>query len=460
MAVALNIDIGRQLRTTRQLGDLLTAIDAANSGDESYFVEWKSTLDLETAAGRFHVAKCILGMGNRPVRKATQYFEGCAYMVVGMEPGNAPGIAVPDYEKLQPWIETYTGSDGPDWTPHQVTFKGVTVLVIIVEPPRDNDHIHTLQKTYQPSERTINGKKVEKGHQEGAVLVRHLAKTEPANTNDVRELEKRLLAGQAGVPDIGDVTVTPIGSAQVINLTQDAVNARYAAEVEALALLEPPFESSSIGRIPFSSILGTLHPDEDERRYERERTKYLDAFKNTLKPYAIRLALRQHPAPFFVEVRNDSRTALNDVEVRVEIAEDLSVFGSPDEYDVELPKRPSAQPKSAIPGLGQDPAWQRAVRRTASGSVSFFTIAENRRSVTFIIRGIHPGRTERTDSVLLLAGFHAVGAGNLRSQRWDLPVSITAGNRADVWHASVSVGASPTVLADERLLPPDPATRG
>lgn len=178
--MALNIDTSRPLRTQRQLGDLLTAIDGANASDESYSVEWKSAFDLRKAAGHFPVAKCILGMGNRPVRKAKAMFEGCAYMVVGMEPGSVLGVDVPDYADLQPWIETYTGADGPDWSPQQVTYKGVTVLVITVESPRDGDQAHPLRKTYSPPPKTADGRKPSRGYSEGTLFVRHLMTSNPA----------------------------------------------------------------------------------------------------------------------------------------------------------------------------------------------------------------------------------------------------------------------------------------
>jgi hypothetical protein len=451
--VALNIDTSRPLRTQRQLGDLLTAIDGANASDESYSVEWKSALDLRKAAGHFSVAKCILGMGNRPVRKSLPMFEGCAYMVVGMEPGSVVGVDVPDYADLQPWIETYTGTDGPDWSPQQVTYKGVTVLVITIESPRDGDQAHPLRKTYSPPPKTADGKKPPRGYSEGTLFVRHLAKSEPASTADIRELEQRLLAGRSGVEAFDNLTADSLGAVRVLNFTQESEDARYAQEEKAMPQLETDTAGSRPGLYGTAVPAFNLHRPEERDRYERERQKYLRDFKAALRPYALDIAGRRHKAPFAVQITNDSNTILTDLQICVELPDNLHAFLTPGDNPVELPKPPK-RPSSLIPAILAATYGGAFRPPDMSGMFDRFYFANDRRSVTFSITNVHPHRTEMTDSILLFTKLSTVGVGNIAGARWDLPVSITAANRSGQWQGTIAVSAVVTVLAEENLLPP------
>lgn len=181
-----NIDKTRQLRTEDELRELVEAIrDSPTGTQETNWLEWKCGLALGAAEGRFAVAKAILGFANRSVAQAQLALEGVAYMVVGVEPGAAPGIAAFDHATLGQRIKTY--ADGPRWTPHYVDLAGVTVLVIVIEPPRPGDPIHTLQKEFS-NDKTR--------HQAGTVFHRGTAHTEPAGPREIAMLQERLLEGQ------------------------------------------------------------------------------------------------------------------------------------------------------------------------------------------------------------------------------------------------------------------------
>lgn len=94
----LNLDMTRALRTYGELLDLVKAVRDAPAGEpETDSVEWKSAWDLSSAKYKFETARHILGFGNRTVVAAQGMFEGCAYLVAGVEPGNVVGI-----EKLDP----------------------------------------------------------------------------------------------------------------------------------------------------------------------------------------------------------------------------------------------------------------------------------------------------------------------------------------------------------------------
>lgn len=174
------------MRTGDELLTLVAAIHGSRaSTQETNWLEWKNSVDLTKAAGKFAVAKAILGFANRSVEQAQLACEGVAYMVVGVEPGAAAGVGAVDHAELGQAIKTYVG--GPRWTPFYVPFDGVTVLVIVIEAPRPGDPIHTLQKTYNDGARYNVAA--------GTVFHRGTAQSEPAGTGEIDMLSKRLVQG-------------------------------------------------------------------------------------------------------------------------------------------------------------------------------------------------------------------------------------------------------------------------
>ncbi len=148
------------MRTDDELRILVEAIHGSPAGtQEKNWLEWKNGPDLTKAAGKFAVAKAILGFANRSVEQAQLACEGITYMVVGAEPGAAAGVGAVDHADLGQAIKTYVY--GTRWTPFYVPFDGVTVLVIVVEAPRPGDPIHswvtkfvvTSNRSVQPSRR-------------------------------------------------------------------------------------------------------------------------------------------------------------------------------------------------------------------------------------------------------------------------------------------------------------------
>jgi hypothetical protein len=89
-------------------------------------------------------------------------------------------------------VKRYTGDDGPTWSGHPVRIEERTVLVVIVEPPLDGDPIHTLRREWTSNDKT------KKGYQEGAIFVRHQARSLQASSADVAALQRRILAGTNG----------------------------------------------------------------------------------------------------------------------------------------------------------------------------------------------------------------------------------------------------------------------
>lgn len=67
-----DIDTARAMRTDDELRILVEAIHGSPAGtQEKNWLEWKNGLDLTKAAGKFAVAKAILGFANRSVEPGT-----------------------------------------------------------------------------------------------------------------------------------------------------------------------------------------------------------------------------------------------------------------------------------------------------------------------------------------------------------------------------------------------------
>lgn len=187
-----DIDTTRALRTDDELLRLVAAIHGSRpEAQETNWLEWKSTLDLSVTAGKFAVAKAVLGFANRSVDDARPHCGGVAYMVVGVEPGAAAGIPAIDHADLTPGIKTYAST--PRFTPRTIRFEGVEVLVVVVEAPEPGDLQHALQKQY------------DKFHA-GIVFHRGAGRTAPAGPKEVEMLGRRLLEG-AQRPEV-DLTLT------------------------------------------------------------------------------------------------------------------------------------------------------------------------------------------------------------------------------------------------------------
>jgi hypothetical protein len=180
-----DLDTTRDFRTPSELRELVEAIFNSPPGtQETNWLEWKSQLDLGTLEGRFAIAKAILGFANRSVGQAQLKCAGVAYIVVGVEPGAAAGVTPVDHAVLSDKIKTY--ADGPRSTPYYVPFSGVEVLVVVIEPPRAGDPMHTLQKEFN---------KDKTNHKAGTVFHRGTAHTEPAGPKEIAMLGQRLVEG-------------------------------------------------------------------------------------------------------------------------------------------------------------------------------------------------------------------------------------------------------------------------
>lgn len=201
--MAIELDTTRELRGTSDLRKLINAVLDASTNDESRSIEWKSSLDLTTPHGCFHIARAILGFANRMPDVANAEFGGIGYILVGVEPGTVHGIDAVDNADLEPRIARYLGDGGPRWTPTELSVDNKTVLVVTVEAPREGDPIHILRKEVSP------GGDIKNGVPEGTVFTRRLAATQRANAAEHDRLQARLLNRAPAPPK---VSVRPLAA--------------------------------------------------------------------------------------------------------------------------------------------------------------------------------------------------------------------------------------------------------
>ncbi len=184
--MALEIDTSRALRTPVELLALVHAVAAALPEDELDWIEWKCAGDLNDKPTQGTMARHILGMANRVPEQAAQYAQGCAYLVMGAEPGSLAGLVPADPAILDQGVQPYLGHRGPAWSPQYVKDSGVTVLAITVEPPQLGHPIFTLEKQFARRDGKI--------YPAGSVFVRRPGRTVQAEPGDIRALAERFAA--------------------------------------------------------------------------------------------------------------------------------------------------------------------------------------------------------------------------------------------------------------------------
>jgi hypothetical protein len=317
------------IRTPSERERLIEAIFKAPTHEpELDWVEWKSRYDLASAADQFKLAKHILGFSNRQPDRAAAMVGGCAYLVCGVEPGDASGIAPVDSAVLTKGIGRYTGTAGPRWNPDYVRFHGQTVLVITVEPPAWGDPIHTLQQGYNNA-------------LPGTIYVRRNGLTEQANPAEVNALAARSSRRAAQV----ELTVRWLDEqpeAVCYDATDSAAEAWVAAERSHLmAQLE--------NRPPTGLHLAMLEPMvQPEKRtpedYNEEVESYLAAGRESFAD-RVRLHASGSSKPFTALIDNFTDRNFEAVEVELAIAGPVHAFFDLDQARTRLhadllPRRP------------------------------------------------------------------------------------------------------------------------
>ncbi|ORJ52612.1 AlbA family DNA-binding domain-containing protein [Mycobacterium simiae] len=350
-----DIDTTRALRTDDELLALVEAIHSSPpSAQETNWLEWKSTLNVSVVEGRFPVAKAILGFANRSVTEAHRACEGVAYMVVGVEPDNASGVAAIDHASLSQGLKTYV--DSARWSLRYVEFAGVNVLVVMIEAPRAGDPIHALQKGYDK-------------HYRGAVFHRGAAQTEPAGPKELAMLQERLLEGQRE-PDLDlefDAQAEPLTRLRANPEEIEDWLHRREAYVRANSGQPPPpappptssktsspfplggaagFASSlSLNSVGAAGFLRNTYKPEDAEEFERRVEDYLAQFRTGVVEHMVRQVVKSDYNKITFAVGNETDDSVRGIKLTVTIPQSgVEVHTSPPRAEplpVQMPKWPN-----------------------------------------------------------------------------------------------------------------------
>lgn len=320
--MALNVDRSRALRTPGELVGLVEAVrDASPAEPETDSLEWKSDWDITNAGVRFDTVRHLLGFGNRTVFAAQQNFEGCAYLLAGVEPGNLIGAPIVDPADIDDQLSKYILPGQPRWSPSYLMVDGKPALVFTIEAPRDGDPIFILQKGY---DRWTAGR----------IFIRRHGKTEEAGPADVRALEAR---GQAVRPRV-ELSVTRADEAVVLEsakFTQGDLEQWLEAEDGRLAV--PPEPTGG-----FPTVSSYLHRDgRPKDRYAKEVQAYLRRGK--LRWFALIAAesVKRRLAPIELQIVNPTERNFGGVEVVVELPDEhLAWMSEDDVLDIVDPPDP------------------------------------------------------------------------------------------------------------------------
>lgn len=305
-------------------------------GDETNWLEWKCGIDPLKAEGRFAIARTILGFANRLPDRAALHAEGCAFMVLGAEPGNLAGQVSIDPSTIEQGLRSYLGTDGPQWQPQNVSIDGVNVMVLTVEPPKWGDTIHTLRKEFQ--NQGVGGN-------DGAVFVRRGSSTCLASSAELAALQMRLLRK---VADPVALVLESIGEPLTRSKFDRATFERWCAD-ERQRLSEPleaplPIRAapnSTLGRADKESVLGaaaarsvasvmSTPEDRTPEQYRDEVEQYLKAAESAAVHVAFSSNKNRTKTPLRVRVSNPTERNLESVAVTIRFAGAVAAVREPD----------------------------------------------------------------------------------------------------------------------------------
>jgi hypothetical protein len=313
---------------------------------------------------------------------ALRFAEGHAYVLMGIAPGQAPGVEEVDSVELNRGMEAYLGNgSGPLWRAEFVSVDVgaglVKVLLVDVEPPRWGDPVHFVRKGYDKVKATT-------------VFVRYPGRTEQASVADLDNLNARARKPKQTVrllvtPAAG----LPIRPADIDNAAQHewlrAETARCGASLRTAAAAssseQPPTEGDTPGR-PAATLLGHDHkralnqfkaslnqvaaaqawalgytPDtRTADQYREEVAQYIAQCSEVL-PRIARHRAAALVTPVVLELQNTTQLNLSDIELVVNIPGRVHALPSyPEGADDDvMPPRPrpwgTRQKSAALSGL-------------------------------------------------------------------------------------------------------------
>jgi hypothetical protein len=89
--MGLHFDVSRPVMRPSDRLALVEAVLGAHPSDECEWIEWKTAVPLEQAAGRFTFARHVIGFANRSPSEASRHVAGQAFLIIGAEPSASTG---------------------------------------------------------------------------------------------------------------------------------------------------------------------------------------------------------------------------------------------------------------------------------------------------------------------------------------------------------------------------------
>lgn len=327
--MTLPIELSRPARTRADQTALVEAVrDAAASEQETNYLEWKGSLDLGAKSALAKIGGAVLGFSNRMPDVAARACGGCAYMLVGVEPGAVAGVTPVDAAKLEAGLAPYVGAN-VQWRPDYVEVDGRAVLVVTVEPPQWGEPGHPVRKSFHGD----TGKSL---LVEGAILVRHHASTEPAKATDIDALNRRALRRSDNelAVDVRLLDETPLRRVDLREETLGAfVNGRREIMLSALNRSNP---------LNVLGIASVLQEHRSEDVYRKEVGEYADQLAEALPDVLLARSVLHDAGLLKLVVANSTERTFTGVRVKVTLPGEIEVRTWKREVndEVELPRAP------------------------------------------------------------------------------------------------------------------------
>lgn len=313
----------RAFRSRAELRTLVEAVRLAPASTmERDWIEWKRAEKLSAKSCLVDIAHHIIGFANREPDKAAAVAEGCANLLIGVEPGQLSSVEVIDIAQLEQGIVPYLGHDGPRYRPDYVDVDACTVLVITVEAPRWGDPIYFLRQSYLSSDKRA------KGYVEGTVYIRKNGRTEnPPDEASWKMLQQRLLRGGVRIdldvswadgdtPRIVAVDTSP----PLLEKWLTRERRRLLAPLETVERRRSGLGSSDfVSRIALEALSGPAFGAErrDPKDYRAEVERYLIQAEERLPARTRNFALSQLAPDLVLAVTNGTDRNFRGVQVEI-----------------------------------------------------------------------------------------------------------------------------------------------
>lgn len=171
---------------------LVMSVLEDRAAQESDWLEWKSQADLSQRLWQARIARFILAAANRPVTSSALPYQGSAFLLLGVEPGNAHGVSIVDPAVIEQCLARFLGPGGPVHRLDYVAIGSVTVAVVTVAQPVRGSRPYLARGSFSAERPEI---------QDGRIYIRRPGVTKEAVAAEVDEmLTERVAARVAAGP--------------------------------------------------------------------------------------------------------------------------------------------------------------------------------------------------------------------------------------------------------------------